>query len=309
MPVGVLQGSILGPLLFLIYVNVLPNCPLASDIVLYADDTVLYYSSKDLTDLQRHLNVDLETVSEWFSRNLLTLNLSKCNFVIFGSPHKLKRIQEISIQVKGTIIDRTESFQYLGVTLHQSMSWADHIESVCKKINQRIGLIRRVRNLLPFQARVTLYNTLILPLFDYGDLVWGDKNNLTIMSELQVLQNNAAKVLLGLPIRSLSTQALKSLDFKPLALRPFFHHCTAIHKCLIGSTDFDFSFIRNQAVHSHNMRQLNDLRLPLPCTNWGKQMFIYQAAKDWNSLPRELKDTCVLSIFKAKLKTFLNDFS
>jgi len=147
------------------------------------------------------------------------------------------------------------------------MSWADHIESVCKEINQRIGLIRRVRNLLPFQARVTLYNTLILPLFDCGDLIWGDKNNLTIMSELQVLQNNAAKVLLGPPIRSSSTQALKSLDFKPLALRRFFHRCTAIHKCLIGSTDFDFSFIRNQVVHSHNTRQLNDLHLPLPRTN------------------------------------------
>ena len=119
--------------------------------------------------------------------------------------------------------------------------------------------------------------------------------------------SSAAKVLLGLPIRSSSTQALKSLGFKPLALRQFFHRCTAIHKCLIGSTDFDFSFIRNQAVHSHNTKQLNDLRLPLPRTNWGKQMFIYQAAKDWNSLPRELKDTHVLSIIK--LKTSLNDFS
>jgi len=119
--------------------------------------------------------------------------------------------------------------------------------------------------------------------------------------------SSAAKVLLGLPIRSSSTQALKSLGFKPLALRQFFHRCTAIHKCLIGSTDFDFSFIRNQAVHSHNTKQLNDLRFPLPRTNWGKQMFIYQAAKDWNSLPRELKDTHVLSIIK--LKTSLNDFS
>ena len=105
---------------------------------------------------------------------------SKCNFVIFGSPHKLKHIQEISIQVKGTIIDRTESFLYLGVTLHQSMSWADHIDSVCKKINQRIGLIRRVRNLLPFQARVTLYNTLILPLFDYGGRVKVSKETVVL---------------------------------------------------------------------------------------------------------------------------------
>ena len=97
--------------------NDLPNCPLASDTILYADGNVLYYSSKDLTDLQSHLNAVLETVSELFSRNLVTLNLSKCNFVVFGSPHKLQRIQ-----VKGTIIDRTESLQYLGVTRHQSMS-------------------------------------------------------------------------------------------------------------------------------------------------------------------------------------------
>ena len=82
MPVGVPQGSLLGPLLFLIYVNDLPDCHLASDIILYSDDTVVYYSSKSVSDLEHHINADLRTVSEWFSRNLLTLNISKCNFVI-----------------------------------------------------------------------------------------------------------------------------------------------------------------------------------------------------------------------------------
>ena len=125
-------------------------------------------------------------MSEWFSRNLLTLNISKCNFVIFGSPQKLNRIQGISVKV--------------GVTLQQCMSWADHVDAIRMKINQRIGLIRRIRNLLaPLQARVALYNALILPLFDYGDVIWGDKNNDTIMSELQILQNKAAKVMLGQP--------------------------------------------------------------------------------------------------------------
>ena len=151
MPVGVPQGSIFGPLLFLIYANDLPNCHLASDIVLYADDTVICYSSQNLTDLQHHINTDLETVSQWFSSNLLTLNISKCNFVIFGSPQKLNRIQEVSIQVKDARIDRATSFKYLGVTLYQSMSWADHVDAICMKINQRIGLIRRIRNLLPLQ--------------------------------------------------------------------------------------------------------------------------------------------------------------
>ena len=145
------------------------------------------------------------------------------------------------VQVEGTCIEKTQSFKYLGVTFNQSMSWADHIDAISTKINQRIGLIRRIRNVLPLQTRVTLYNTLILPLFDYGDVIWGDKNKDTIMSELQILQNKAAKVLLGHPPRSSSTEALRSLNLKSLSARRFFHHCIAIHKCLIGETDINLS--------------------------------------------------------------------
>ena len=82
-----------------------------------------------------------------------------------------------------------------------------------------------------------------------------------------------------------------------------FHCCISIHKCLIGETDFNFKFIRNQAVYSYNTRGSN-LHSPLPQTNWGKQTFKYQAAKDWNSLPIDFKETNILTIFKAKLKTF-----
>ena len=167
------------------------------DIILYADDTVIYYSSKSVSDLEHHINANLRTVSEWFSRNFLTLNISKCNFVIFGSPQKLNRIQDTLVKVEDTCIERTQSFKYLVVTLNQSMSWANQVDTINTKINQRIGLIRRTRNVLPLQARVTLYNTLI-PLFDY----MGDKTNDTIMSELQILENKVAKVLLGHPPRS-----------------------------------------------------------------------------------------------------------
>ena len=118
MPVRVPQGSILGPLLFLIYVNDLPDC----DITLYANDTVIYYSIKNVSDLGHHINADLRTVSEWFSRNLLTLKISKFNFVIFGSHQKLNRIQDILVKVEVTCIERTQLFKYLGVTFNQSMS-------------------------------------------------------------------------------------------------------------------------------------------------------------------------------------------
>ena len=110
--------------------------------------------------------------------------------------------------------------------------------------------------------------------------------------------------MLGQPPRSSSTEALKSLDLKSLSTRRFFHRCIATHKCLIGETDFNFNFTKNQAVHSYNTRRSNDIRLPLPRTNWGKQTFIFHAAKDWNSLPNDLKECNFLSIFKSKLKLF-----
>ena len=150
------------------------------------------------------------------------------------------------------------------------------------------------------------YNTLILPLFDYGDVIWRDKNNETIMLELQILQNKAAEVLLGHPPQ-LKAHQPKHWGVSISSHSPqqgFYHRCIAIHKCLIGETDFNLNFIKNQAVYPYNTRRSNDLCIPLPRTNWGKQTFIYQAAKDWNSLPTDLKETHLLSTFKSKLKTF-----
>ena len=81
-----------------------------------------------------YINADLRTVSEWFSRNLLALNISKCNFVIFGSPQKLNCTQDILVKIEGICIERTQSFKYLGVTFNQSMSWADHVDAINTKI-------------------------------------------------------------------------------------------------------------------------------------------------------------------------------
>ena len=118
--VGVPQGSILGPLLFLIYVNDLPSCQLASEIAFYADDTVIYYLSTDLFDLESKLNSDLATVSNWFSSNLLTLNDSKCNFGILGNSPKLKLVNDVSLKVTFTAIERFDSFKYVGEVINQT---------------------------------------------------------------------------------------------------------------------------------------------------------------------------------------------
>ena len=123
------------------------------------------------------------------------------------------------------------------------------------------------------------------------------------MVQLQVLQNKAAKVLLNLPPRSSSTKALGRLDLTTLSKRQHFHRCVMMQKYLLGEIDFKFDIRLNSSFHSYQTHRSNDLHLPRVRTSWGKQIFIYQTSKDWNSLDNDIKNSKSLPSFKAKLKT------
>ena len=222
--VGVPQGSILGPLLFLIYINDLPKCLNHSKSILYADDTLLYYSAKTATALQTNINSDLQSLSNWLNENLLTLNYEKTKFLFFANRKHLKSYSNINITINtNQKIKQGKSIKYLGITLSEDLSWHDHIDNLITKINQRLGLLRRVKSYLPLEARCTLYTSLILPLLDYADIIWGDKNNAVLMNSLQILENKAAKLILDAPPLSSATDALKLLNWTPLGIRRHKH--------------------------------------------------------------------------------------
>ncbi len=187
--VGVPQGSILGPLLFIIYINDMPNIVKHCKILLYADDTLLYYSSKSASDIEKYVNEDLNLISQWLDQNLLTLNCKKSKFVLFGNNSRLKSFTNISIHVNEHQLARERTFKYLGITFSENLTWSDHLNNISTKINQRIGLLRRIKAFIPLKTRLIIHNALILPLFDYGDIIWGDKNNsYDLMDQPQVLQ-------------------------------------------------------------------------------------------------------------------------
>lgn len=133
------------------------------------------------------------------------------------------------IGVNNDDFEKVESFKYLGLTLHQHMTWDEHVDNIIKKINQRIGIIYRIKHLIPLSTRMVLYNSLILPLLDYGDLIWADKNNSTLMEHLQILQNKTAKIMLDY---LQEVQPPRCLQMKPLLDRCFFHHCYMVYKGL-----------------------------------------------------------------------------
>lgn len=118
-------------------------------MALYADDTVLYYFSASPTDLEEKLNSELRAVCNWLQENKLTLNIVKTKAMIIGSHWKLSDIGSVKIQVNGSCVENVESFSYLGVTISSNLTWSDHVDNLCSKINKRLGLLRRIKHLLP----------------------------------------------------------------------------------------------------------------------------------------------------------------
>ena len=266
MTAGVPQGTILGPPLFLIYINDLPDCLNNCKSILYADDTLLYYSAKSAKDLPAIINDDLQSLSHWLNNNLLTLNYDKTKFMIFTNRQQ-SAPSNINITINNKMVLQAYK-QYLGLSFSPDPSWQEHIDNVITKINQRLGVLRRIKQFLDLDTRCILYtSTLILPLFVYADTIWGDKNNVVLMNSLQTLENKAAKIILDeLPWYS-ATEALRRLRWTKLQTRRHNHRCTFIYKGINGFVDFNFDLVKNENIQDYDTRRRSNLHLPKARTN------------------------------------------
>lgn len=138
----------------------------------------------------------------------------------------------------------------------------EHVDNMMTKVSQRLWVLRRIKEYLDLNNRCVLYTSLVPPLFDYGDVIWGDKNNLVLMNSLHVLQNTAAKLILDKYPRYSSTQALQELKWSTLATRSHNHRCTLIFKCIHDLIGFDFNLRKNDDTHHYKTRQRGSLYLP-----------------------------------------------
>ena len=135
--VGVPQGSILGPLLFIIYIDNLPTAVTYYKMLLYADDTVIYCYNSNLQDLEKELNEDLLIIAKWLNDNKLTINLEKTKCMLIGSNRKLGNTKTLLVSISNYEISNVNCFKYLGVILSNDLTWSDHIDYLTAKINQR----------------------------------------------------------------------------------------------------------------------------------------------------------------------------
>ena len=140
--IGVPQGSILGPLLFIIYINELANVLEHSNISLYADDAILYHYSTSIKDLEEKLNADLLKIGDWLKAHKLTPNIKKTKAMVIGSGRKFRNLISASVKVYDEEIETVQQYTHLGVIFTANMTWTAHIDHLCAKVNKRLGLLK-----------------------------------------------------------------------------------------------------------------------------------------------------------------------
>ena len=192
---GVPQGTILGPLLFLIYINDLPNCLTLCQPRMYVDDTHITYAGVDVNSIQLNLNYDLDKLNKWLISNKLNLNSAKTKFMLTGSRQKLSTLSNpLKLSIDNVAIEHGSSVKSLGIFIDENLRWQTHIDKLSKKVASGIGAIKRIRPFVPPPTLHYIYNALIQSHFDYCNPVWGNCGK-TLFDRLQKLQIRAARVL------------------------------------------------------------------------------------------------------------------
>ena len=204
---GIPQGTILGLLLFILYINDLPNCLVNSHPRIYADDTRLTFASNDVAYVEENMNDDLTKITEWLSANKITLNKSKTEFMLIGSRQRLNTFNRLpSFTIDSNSIKQVEFTKSLRVYIDENLTWNVRIEHISKKIASCTGILKRSRSFVPFETLLSIYNALVQPHFGYCSVVWGNCNK-SLSIKRQKLQNRAARIwplLHMMPMRMIS---------------------------------------------------------------------------------------------------------
>lgn len=301
---GVPQGSILGPLLFLIYINSIHEVGLKGNVTLYADDTCLFYFGHSIDAIITDAQNDLNLLHKWFQYNLLTINIAKTNYIIFKTKNKIIPDYN-SLKINNVEINRTNHDKYLGLILDCNLNWKPHIDRIKNKLASLTGMLRGISRCFPQKVRYLIYNALVKPHIDYLIEVWGSASK-TNLNTIQRAQNKVIKVLFRYNYLTPTDTLYKKTKLLNITQTYIYYTCLLVRKILTNNIHTQIKFTKKIDIQKMRLRNANNLVLwKVRTKNYGKKNLMYEGAQLYNKLPKDIKNSQSVYTFKRLLKHYL----
>ena len=291
------QGSILGPLLFLLYVNDIYAISKQMSCIQFADDTTLLASGNNLTDLTCVVNTELRNINQWINLNKLSLNIAKTSYMVMSGSSRKFDTNNCKIFINDQCIEQVNQTKFLGVIIDDKLTWNLHIDHICNKVSKGIGILLRARQVLYGQTLITLYNALIKPHFMYCITVWGNTYK-KYLNKLQLVQKKIIRIITYSEFSAHTAPLLDKLNI--LNIHQLIEYFVGIF--IYKSLHHDLSnslcdlFIRN-----FNARNSDNLRSTYHKKKISQQSIRIAGPRIWNNLSNICKKSLSLNSFKKTL--------
>ena len=305
---GVPQGSVLGPALFLLFINDLPLFINEAYLDFYADDSIVHTSNKQQLKVQNDLQQGSDNFENWCSKNDMLLHLKKTCCMSIGTRQLLAKIDSLDLHIKNEQIKAVDSQKLLGIIIDKSLTWDKQIDAVCLNVTRRITLLKLLSKYVDQNSLKLYYKSYILPILDYGCLIWG-RCSTSNTNRLIKLQKRAARKILKVDLMTPSTQMFSELKWLPFPERVKYHTHVMMYKILNNmAPDYLRQLFHNVSeTHERALRSADNelLTTPLCRTTYYEKSFTVTGAREWNSLPLNLRKLPTIQSFKTAVKSYL----
>ena len=299
---GVPQGSILGPLLFLVYINDMEKIFHDVNFQLYADDTVIYCSGLNGIDVEKKLQLGVDIFIKWCNCNQLTINIKKTKVMMFGSRYNINKNNNLKININKETIQAVPTYKYLGVHLDQTLSFNYHLKNLINKISQKMYVFSKIRRFLNEKTSIIVYKSMILPFFDYADAIFMFSNE-KLLYKLDRLHTRGLKLSKNIFVHIEDSELFNLCNISNSSNRRMVHLRNFLfnRKYLCESNqDLD-----SQICTRAKSGPLFHLYKP-NCESY-KRSVCYSGFNEWNKLSSDLRNIENIIEFKKKQKTWLLD--